>query len=443
LPPPEREAVLRGRLTPERVALGFAALAGVIVLWNAAAYPVGAGYDAASHKEYADFLVDHLRLPHENETPEYYSPPLYYGLAGALSWLGRQAGLGEPHKLAQLWNVPVVAATVLLVIALARLLAPQRRWLAPAAAGYIALSPVLTRTASMFNPEPTDLLVSMLCLYLAARILVRRRYGAGAAIGLGAALGAGEMVRQFALWTLAVVVLGFLAALWSRPLERRAVLRSLAVALAACAVIAGPWYGYRAANYSNAIFDRPQVDKPLWDRRPASFYLDPGLPDVFSRPYRQHMANLAWPQTYTDMWGDWYGVFAWRRTSGPPPAATNGWLVLQNVLGLVPTALAIAGWLVLLVRSLRRRDPPRLLVALLPLAGLAGYLYFTVSYPVPDGDVLKPTYMLSTLGAWALCFAWAADRLSARAPRLVAAGLAVLALADLPFVLYRGAVGFF
>ena len=62
----------------------------------------------------------------------------------------------------------------------------------------------------------------------------------------------------------------------------------------------------------------------------------------------------------------------------------------------------------LLWLAARRRDPARLLVSLLPLAGLAGYLYFTVSYPTPDGDVLKPTYMLTTLGAWALCFGYAA-----------------------------------
>jgi hypothetical protein len=430
--------VLR-RLTPERLALGFAALAGLIVLWNSLTYPSGAGYDAASHKEYGDFLIDHLRLPHENETPEYYSPPLYYAIAGGLTWLGREAGLGEPHKVAQLWNVPVAVCTVLLVIAVARVLAPERRWLAPAAAGFVTLSPVFTRTASMINPEPTDLLVSVLCLYLAARIFVGRRYGLGAAIGLGVALGAGEMIRQFSLWTLAVVVLAFGAALWARAGERRALLRALATALAACIVVAGPWYGYRAANYSNAIFDRPHVDKPLWERRPASFYLDPGLPDVFSKPYRQHMANLAWPQTYTDIWGDWYGVFAWRRANAVPPPATNAWLVAQNVVGLVPTALALVGWLVLLFGSFRGRDAPWLLVSLLPLAGIAGYLYFTVSYPVPDGDVLKPTYMLSTLGAWAICFAWAASR----SPRIVVVALGVLAVVDLPFLFYKGAVGWF
>jgi hypothetical protein len=333
---------------------------------------------------------------------------------------------------------------VLLVAALARLLWPERRWLAPAAAGFVALSPVLTRTASMFNPEPTDLFVSTLSLYLAARMLMRRDYRLRSALGLGLALGVGEMVRQFSLWTLAVVVLAFLAAVAFRMTDRRMLAGALAATLAVCAVIALPWYVYRAVHYGNAIFDRPHSAKPLWDRRPARFYVDPALPDLFARPYRPHMANLALPVTYADMWGDWYGVFAWSRaTERAPSHARNAWLVWQNVLGLVPTALAVGGWLVLLVRTLRRRDSPRLLISLLPLAGLAGYLFFTVSYPTPDGDVLKPTYMLTTLGAWALCFGWAATELGARRPRLVVGVLGVLALLDLPFVVYRGAVGFF
>ena len=48
------------------------------------------------------------------------------------------------------------------------------------------------------------------------------------------------MVRQFSLWTLAVVVLAFGAALWARAGERRALLRTLAIALAACIVVAAP-----------------------------------------------------------------------------------------------------------------------------------------------------------------------------------------------------------
>jgi 4-amino-4-deoxy-L-arabinose transferase-like glycosyltransferase len=433
-----------GRIRPERAVQGIAALAGLIVLWNALSYPSGAGYDAASHREYADFLIQHHRLPYRGETPEYYSPPLYYWLAGAATWIGRRIGLGDPHKLGQLLNVPAVVAVVLLVAALARLLWPERRWLPVLAAGFVVLSPVLTRTASMFNPEPTDLLVSMIALFLAARMLVRRDLRLRSAFALGIVLGCGEMVRQFSLWTLAVVVLAFLGALVARSADRRALAAALAVTVAACAVVALPWYVYRAQHYGNAVFDRPHSSKPLWERRPARFYVDPGLPDLFTRPYRPHLVNLALPETYADLWGDWYGVFEWSSaTQSRPSAARNAWLVLQNVFGILPTLLAVLGWLVLLGRSLRRRDAPLLLVALLPLAGIAGYLYFTVSYPTPDGDVLKPTYMLTTLGAWGLCFAWLATTLAARRPRLVYGTLAALAVVDLPFVIYKGGVGLF
>ncbi len=76
----------------------------------------------------------------------------------------------------------------------------------------------------------------------------------------------------------------------------------------------------------------------------------------FTRPYRPYLMNLAVPQTYSDMWGDWYGVFAWSRaTKAKPPPVTRAWLSVQMVLGLVPTALAVIGWLVLLARSFRRR----------------------------------------------------------------------------------------
>jgi Dolichyl-phosphate-mannose-protein mannosyltransferase len=430
--------------TPERAVRLLAGLAGLVALWNAFAYPSGAGYDAASHREYADFLIQHHRLPYRNETPEYYSPPLYYGLAGAADWVGRTVGLGDPHKLGQLLNVPAVVGVVLLTAALARLLWPSRRWLPVAATGFVALSPVLARTAAMFNPEPTDLLASVLCAYLAARILAGRRYGTRAALALGAALGAAQMVRQFALYTLAVVALAWLAALWTRPAERRELIRSAVVALAAVVVIAGPWYGYRTVHYANPVFDRPHSSKPFFQRRPASFYLGSGLPQLASAPYRPHFKNRVWPQTYADIWGDWYGVFAWSdQTRARPTRAENAWLVAQNAIGLAPTLLALGGWLALLALSLRRRDPPLLLAALLPLAGLAGYLYFAIGYPTPDGDVIKPTFMLSTLWAWALCFGWAAGGAGRRLPRLTAWTLGALAILDLPFLVYKGALGFF
>ena len=432
-------------VTPERLTWAIVGLSGAITLWNALAYPSGAGYDANAHKTYSDYLLAHHRLPDRNGSWEYYSPPLYYIVAAIATLVGRHIGAGDPYKLAQLINVPIVVGTILVVAALARLLWPERRWLAPVAAGFVALSPVLVRTAAMFHPEPLDLLLAAVSGYLATRMLVRRRYGVGAAIGLGVTTGLAQMVRQFALYTLAVVTIAWIvAAVWNAE-DRRALLRAGLLALAACIVVAGPWYGYRQSRSSNAVFDRPPQTRPIWDRRPASFYLGTGLPTVFSRPYRPHLENRAWPQTYSDIWGDWFGVFAWahRTERDVPSRARADWLAAQNVIGIVPTLLAIGGWLGLLVAAVRRRAAPVLVVALLPLAGLLGYFFFAIAYPTVDGDVLKPTFMLSTLWAWALCFAWAATALGRRWPRLIAVTLVALAFLDLPFLVYNGALGFF
>ena len=197
----------------------------------------------------------------------------------------------------------------------------------------------------------------------------------------------------------------------------------------------GPWYAYQSSRYTNPIFDRPQVQKPLWQRRPASFYLDPGLPEVITSPVKPHFPNRFWPQLYAEGWGDYYGNFVWNNGRPAPDDGERRTLVVQMALAAVPTLLIAAGWLALLWRSLRpaafRRAPERLLVSLLPLAGIVGMLYFTVSYPTGDGDVIKATYMLTTIPAWAICFGYAVDAVARRWPRLLPVLVAVLVLAAL------------
>ena len=182
-----------------------------------------------------------------------------------------------------------------------------------------------------------------------------------------------------------------------------------------------PWYIRQAVKYGNPVFDRPQPKEVIWDRRPAKFYVGLGLPKVFTDPIRPHFVNQAIPTTYSEVWGDYFGVWRGSRET-------------QSFIGLLPTLLAVGGWVLLLVRS--RRAPPRLAAAVLPGLGLIGYLYFTISYPTPDGDVLKASYMLTTAPAWALAFGYGLDRLPARGRLVVAGVLAASAVAALPFLLY-------
>jgi hypothetical protein len=431
-------------MSPRAGAAAILLLASLLAvgIWNALHYPPGLGYDAVDHIAYAEGIRAGEGFP--DGVGEYYTPPGFYALAAGAIEIGDRFGLDDPRRPTQLLNAALAAGTALLLLALGRELWPRRHVLHVLALGFFVCSAVVLKAAAMFHPETLDLFCSTLALLLAARMIVRSDYRPLAAVGLGVALGAGQLVRAFSLWTFAVCLLTLAATALVDRGRRRRILLAGAVAVAATAVVAGPWYAYQARTYTNPIFDRPQVAKPLWERRPAEFYLDPGLPEVVTRPYRPAFENRFWPTLYAEGWGDWFGVFAWESGKGDPGPGTRRELVAQSVVGLVPTGLAVVGWLWLLASTLRRlrASPERLLVALLPLAAIAGMLYFTVSYPTPDGDVIKATYMLTALPAWALAFGLATERVVRGRPGvLLYVLLALAALVSLRFSLYGSPLG--
>jgi len=397
---------------PELAAAALIAVFALVAGWNAYKYPSGAGYDVTQHRQYADLLVHHGEIPGAGTRSEYYTPPGFYALAGVATVVGEHVHPGDPHKLGQVLNWLVLVAAAGVLWALARELFPGRPWVQLGALAYFCFLPVLLRVGAMFHPEPLSMLLTAVALLLAARMLRRRDFRWQLAVATGVALGLGQLVRAFSLWTFAAVVIALAVARAWRP---------LGVVVVATAVVASPWYIRQAIKYGNPVLDRPTPHEAVWDRRPARFYVGHGLPDVFTDPFRPSFRNEASPTTYSEVWGDYFGV--WR-----------GSRERQSFLGLLPTLLAVGGWLLLLARSLRA--PPRLAAALLPGLGLLGYLYFTVSYPTPDGDVLKASYMLTTPPAWALAFGYALDRLPHRARFVAPVVLAASALAALPFLLY-------
>jgi hypothetical protein len=427
------------RAASSAAALCVVALA-AIALANARTFPPGGGYDADAHLRYADDLLHGHGLPRREPNTEYYTPPGFYLVAAGATRVGEALGLGEPHRLALVVNAAALVGTALLLLALARLLFPGRRWLHAGAVGYFSFLPVVIKTGAMFHPEPLSLLVSTAAVLLAARMLVRRSLGLRQGAALGVVLGAAQLVRAFTLWTFAAVVVAFLVAAGVRAAPRRDVLRALAVVVAVTAAVTAPWYVRQAIEFGNPVFAprSSRADEPWFERRPASFYTALGLPAVFTEPFRPHFRNDALPTTYSELWGDYFGAYGWR--APPPPAASQlRQLRIQAAVGALPTLLAVGGWLALLVAALRRRAPALLLAALVPALGLLGYLYFTVGYPTRDGDVLKATYMLTTAPFWALGFGYALDA-AARRGRTARVALVVVlvasALASLPFLLY-------
>jgi 4-amino-4-deoxy-L-arabinose transferase-like glycosyltransferase len=404
---------------------GLLASALVVGLWNAATFKWTGGYDASNHYFYAIHLVRDGYIESSGKG-EYYSPPVFYALGGAAWWIGTHAGVGDPIRVALALNALIGVATAAFVLGIVRELWPRRLGLHVAAVAFFVFLPVRVKLTAMFHPEPLDLLFATAGLYVGVRMLARRAYTTRLAVLAGLLFGLGILTRQFAAYAAAAVGLAFLAA------RNREALRAVATMAAVAAVVVSPWYVRQALTYSNPVFAQPQVEKPLYERRPASFYVGTGLPDVFWAPWRPNFRNRAIPTTYTELWGDYFGAFRWDG-SGVPARGERAVLRLQSFLGVLPTLLGFAGLVLLL-----RRDPAKLAVALVPICGFVGFLYFAVAYPTPDGDVIKASYMLTTAGAWAVCFAAGLDALAGRR-RLwlgLAAVLGVSAAAELPFLLY-------
>ena len=429
-----------------RPALALLGVLVVIAAWNTLRYPPGLGYDAIDHIAYAESILHGHGFP--DGVGEYYTPPGFYAVTAGAIWLGEQIGLGQPLRVIQLVNAVLLVATAVLLLELARLVFPSRRRLHVA-----ALGPLRVRGAGATIGRDGAPRADVALLHDPR---ARARGAHDRAESLDGAVGDRARCRPRRRPARARLLALDVRGRRARARRRRGGAERRAAAGAGRArrdgardrVVAGPWYAYQSHRYTNPVFDRPQVQVPLLQRRPAAFYVNPELRAVFGTPYKTSLNNRFVPQLYTDGWGDYYGVFVWNNGDLQPGASARRELRVQMWLAIVPTLLLVGGWLALLARSLSRERlrsaPERLLVGLLPLAGIVGMLYFTVSYPTPDGDVVKATYMLTTVPAWALCFGYGLDSVLERRPRLllplcILLGLA--ALSGLRLALYGSPLG--
>jgi 4-amino-4-deoxy-L-arabinose transferase-like glycosyltransferase len=418
----------------------------VVGMWNATRAHAYGGYDAQEHIDYAYNLIHHGQIPSRAAGGEFYTPPGFYAIAGVALWIGQLIGTFEPPHMALYLNAIYVLGTGALLLTLARLLFPRRPTVWVAALGFFACLPVVAKSAGMFYPETLNMLVSTAAVTLAAWMLIRRRLGLRWLLLLGAVLGAGQLVRSSAVFTFGALGAAFIAAVTTRRFREQMPLRTIALAIAVVVVVTSPWYVRQAVKYHtiplvavSGYFDRMLHPRGEFGGVKLPFFkLSPD--DVFNRPVRPFYINEALPVMYTEIWGDWSGYWAWSGYSeGPSPEAL---VVLkdQTKIGILPTLLAIGGWLMLWGIAVRRRAEgiPLIPLLLLPLLAVGAVFWRAYATPTPEGNLLKASYALTTAPVWALGFGVAVDWLSRR--RLIGLGLAaalvVLGILTLRFNMY-------
>jgi hypothetical protein len=431
------------------ICLAFVMIA-YVGAWNAAWYPIPLGYDAQGDVNYSHVVLHDHRLPTAAESNEYRQPPGYYAVAGVAAQLGHKIfGWHEDqpydalpeisYRGAQIFNVLCVLGTALILLSLARTLAPNRPSVWAAALLFFAFLPVVAKTAAMFHPETLNMFLSAAAVWVATRVLVRRRFDWRRGLALAAILAAGLLVRSSTLFTAIAIGLALGVVFLVPKIRSPRGLPRVAATLGVAVLLTG---GVVALYRSHVVPHTPDIGVAIFHptfrtavpTRSEFAHLSTA---VFSTPYRPYFLNQALTTTYTEMWGDWIGSYSWSAYSVVPSPPALAVMKDQSSIGLLPTGLAIVGWLVLLAWSLRRRRE-LLAVALLPLVAVTGYLYRSYVLLSADGDLFKASYLLTTAPVWALGFGLAFGGLARF--RLVRAGVAVclliFAVLELRFMLY-------
>ncbi len=412
----------------------FLAIA-VIGTWNAWEFPASIGYDAQWHIAYASDLIHSGHIPSQQQGGEYYTPPGFYAVAGAALWVGEWLGLNHPERLEQQLNVLFVLGTGLIVLYLGGLLFPRRPVVRVAALGFFAFVPVVLKSAAMFYPESLNMFVNAGAVALATWMIRFRRFGVRELAALAVLLGAGQLIRSSSIFTLVGVGLAVLVAFIAEHVDRRSVVKALVIGAAALVVIVGPWYIRQAIKYHTAApinvvpgFAQQMLHPGgsiVAQEGGLSHYLNLPLLELYRYPVREHFMNEAIPTTYAELWDDWLGRFAWN--PGVPLGGHTLQVMRDQVLiGVLPTLLAVGGWIWMLWTGLRRRRE-LLPIGLVTLVAVLGYLYRSYASASLDGDTLKAAYLLITAPMWALGFGVAFERITRR--RWMRIGLTTLFLA--------------
>jgi hypothetical protein len=427
--------------------------------WNAAKYPISLGYDAQPNIFYSHFLLDQHHIPTPEQSGESNQPPAYYFIAGVaarvglhwpFNWREARPFLQLPeasYRGAQILNVALVFLSALCVLWLAWLVAPGRPWVWAASVGFFAFLPVVSKVEPMFHPENLNLLCSAVAAASLTHMLVRRRFSAKLLVLLGVAVALGLATRLSMIFVALALFLGTAVATTDPAIRAIFPWRRVGAAAGIVAVLAVPWVAYRAIvqhsgpfNKSGALFHaalHPQ-EHSLADKATSHAQFFDLSGKVFTSPWRSNFKNEAFPETYVEIWGDWLANFAWSPYNPAPSPAAQRVLKDQSSIGVLPTALAIAGWLALIAAGFTRK---RFLapLALIPLFAVGGYLYRSYLALTHDGDLLKAAYAVNSAPVWALSFglatAWLASR-SRLARYAMVALFAVFAVLELRFTMY-------
>lgn len=384
----------------------------LIMIFNVFSYYHEFGYDGQDHKWYIEVLP--LDLPTQNDTKEFFSPPLPYLFPSIIDSICDklvEANLTSVNcsilygNISQLFQLFMFLIILFCYIKILNLLSENKNY-KNLTLILLLLIPVNYKTFVMLRGEPYVSFFFFLILYLLFSIIsIEKEINKADYIFLTLLMGGLGLSRQWGLLLLPGI---FLTIFLVRKYKVKEFSKKYTRLVFSSAIFSFPlyfwFYTHLFLNYGSiTAFNR----EPLpfnFSNQSNSFYFDLALADIFTRPIRGFsLENKLLPILYSETWGDYFGYFLITHAKGGLEANYElvTYLGRVNLLATIPTSLFILGIIYFFAKFKNLNANQKIIYStfLLCISFMwIGYLWFVIKYPnYSKGDTIKATFILQLI----------------------------------------------
>ena len=384
----------------------------LIMVFNVFSYYHEFGYDGQDHKWYIEVLP--LDLPTQNDTKEFFSPPLPYLFPSIIDSICDK--LVEANfislncsifygNLTQFVQIVMFFIILFCYLKILNLLSENKKY-KNLTLILLLLIPVNYKTFVMIRGEPYVSFFFFLILYLLFSIISKEKeINRADYIFLILLMGGLGLSRQWGLLLLPGI---FLTIFLVKKYKDKEFSKKYTRLVFSSSVLSFPlyfwFYIHLFINYGSiTAFNR----EPLpfnFSNQSTSFYFDLALVDIFTRPIRGFsLENKLFPILYSETWGDYFGYFLITHAKGGLEANYElvPYLGSVNLLAIIPTLLFIFGIFYFFIKFKNLNGNQKIMYStfLLCLSFMwIGYMWFVIKYPnYSKGDTIKATFILQLI----------------------------------------------
>ncbi len=408
-----------------------------VMIWNSSVHdPVG-NPDWHRHWDSVEAWSQGRMVDAAESRAVYYAPLAYWppALAHALD-LPRYGAT----RVGMLFGVLYSVVAILFLLRICRLIAPGSAVARRTAVFFLALLPLWYKSCAMQRPEPLVAAFCMAAFFYGGRIFATGDGRVSTFVKFGTAMGLALLTRQWAVFIVPGLAVGFLLFAWEQRGKVVRILPKLGLAVLVSVLIAGWFYAALHIKHGTALAGPTAMRPESAAEKGWEFYADLHPEVFFHRPIAWAHGNRFWPIFLSEIYGDYYGYW-WNPRMGEgmehdysvPLFEYGDRLGRANWSGLPLFVMCmglIVGTLVGFAKAPGHERTLTLMMFVALLGSFGGLLWFALG--MRHGYGTQPVYVLQIAPLCAVLVGLGWEAFFARFGRLAGAFLALYIGLSLP-----------